>query len=520
MNRRRLLQGLGAGTIVSLTPPVAWANSKPGRWLRLESPNFVMFSTASEDSSREELAALEGFQTLLTRIMPRKAPNPVKLPIYIARTDRDFELTAPHYRDSMVMGYYTASVEGTVAVSKSLRSAPRQRDMPRNVRADDARVIMFHEYTHHYVLANNRASYPPWYVEGIAEFLSTAEFNNKGVDIGKCTAGRAYSLVRGDWLPIEKLLKRPDRMTGEEASAFYAQAWLATHLMFVRPERAKGFDRYIQALQQGGDALAVFEAAFGITPKQFDEELRAYRDAPLQFWTMNDLKPIATGISIHRLTATVDDLLLPMVHLQRVPAPKDAADTIRRVKEQAIKYKGDAYAMRAGAWAEVWYGDLSAARTEIDAILALSAKEADTHHLSGLCDLRASYAKERDRDLLVRAQDAFGRAHGIDGSRASTMFRYVECGLGHTGQIDEDLLAVLVDAYHLAPQVSSIALTTAQALMTNERFEEAALVLRPLAADPHSGGMAEMAGVLLAAALAETRAQFAFAGAAMTPTDD
>jgi hypothetical protein len=191
MDRRKLLQGLGAGVAMSLAQPSAWAVTNPGRWLRLESPNFIMYSSTSEESTREELAALEGFHALITRIMPRKALSPAKLPIYVTRTNPDFEATAPYFRNSLVMGYYSANVEGTVAVSKSLRYQPRQRDMPRNVRADDARVILFHEYTHHYVLANNRTGYPAWYVEGIAEFLSTAEFTNTGVEVGKFTQGRS-----------------------------------------------------------------------------------------------------------------------------------------------------------------------------------------------------------------------------------------------------------------------------------------------------------------------------------------
>ena len=73
MDRRTLFQGLGAGLAMSLAQPAAWAAPTTGRWLRLESANFVMYSSASEESSREELAALEGFHALITRIMPLRA---------------------------------------------------------------------------------------------------------------------------------------------------------------------------------------------------------------------------------------------------------------------------------------------------------------------------------------------------------------------------------------------------------------------------------------------------------------
>ena len=385
--------GLGAGVAMSLAQPEAWAGPNAGRWLRLESANFVMYSSASEESSREELAALEGFHALITRIMPRKSPSPAKLPIYVTRTNPDFDLTAPCYRNSMVMGYYSAGVEGTVAVSKSLRYQPRQRDMPRNVRADDARVILFHEYTHPYVLANNRTGYPAWYIEGIAEFLSTVEFTTTGVEVGKFTQGRAYSLLRGDWLEIEKFLERPEKMTGEEVGAFYAQSWLATHYMMLgRPERATGFDRYVKLLQEGGNVLTAFEPAFGITPAQFDKELREYKRKPIEFGPINGILPVEPGIQATRLASSYDNLLLPMVYLQRLPTAERAKDTLGQVKEEARRNKDDIDAQRAGAWVETWYGDLSEARKQIDAILAVNGDSAATHHVSGLCDLRAAYA--------------------------------------------------------------------------------------------------------------------------------
>jgi hypothetical protein len=519
MNRRSLLQAFGAGTAMSLAPPAAFAQGN-GRWLKLESPNFIMYSSASEESTREELAALEGFYSLITRIMPRKALSPAKLPIYVTRTERDFEATAPHYRNSMVMGYYTANTEGTVAVSKSLRYQPRQRDMPRNVRADDARVILFHEYTHHYVLANNRTGYPAWYIEGIAEFLSTAEFTNTGVEVGKFTQGRAYSLLQGKWLEIEKFLKRPDVMTGEEAGAFYAQAWLATHYLFVTPERAKGFDRYVKALQQGGDVIDAFEPAFGITPAVFDKELREYKRKPIQFWPLPGILPTEAGISVQRMSNVFDNLLLPMVYLQRLPASKSAADTIRHVRDETKRHKDNIDAQRAAAWVEIWYGDLDAARKQVDGILAVSADNADTQHLSGLCDLRMAYAKEDDAVLFKRAQNAFGRAHQINDSRAATMFRYFEAGLGATGEVDDHLMEVLIGAYQLAPQVASIAATTANALMSHERYDEAAMILRPLAANPHGGEFAQKAEQWLASALAKERAGFTFIGTARAIGED
>ncbi len=516
MRRRTVLRGVAAAAGISLAPG-AWAEAKPGRWLRIEGPNFVVYSAADEARSRKEAAALEAFQTLLSKLMPRSQRSALKLNVYLSGSSRDFQAAEPGM-DKLVLGFYNARVEEIRAVSSS-DVVERQRDMPRNVRAMDQRVVLFHEYAHHFVMANNRVTYPSWYQEGFAEFLSTAEFNDKGADIGKFTAARARWLNAGDWLNIETFLtKRPGMLSSDETLQFYAQAWLATHYLFDHPDRARGFDKYIASLNSGGDAMGAFEPAFGVTPQEFDKELRAYKRKPIQFWTMPGVSQDETSLVVQRMGASADDLLMPVCFLRGVPPKARAADAIKKIREQAAKYPGDAFALRAKALAEVWFGDLAEARRQIDGLIAMDAKDAETQHLSGLCFLRTAQARP-DVELYKSAQSAFGRAHNLDATRAASMFRYVESGLGATGRIDTHLLDVLVAAYQLAPQVYPIAITTAQALMANDRFEEALVVLRPLTADPHGTGRAEMARDLMAKAAAKKPAQFFFVGSAAVSAD-
>jgi hypothetical protein len=56
---------------------------------------------------------------------------------------------------------------------------------------------------------------------------------------------------------------------------------------------------------------------------------------------------------------------------------------------------------------------------------------------------------------------------------------------------------VLLLAHQLAPQVADIRLSAVVALMNRDRFEDADLLLRPLAADPHSASLAQAAKELL-----------------------
>jgi hypothetical protein len=491
---------VAAGGLSLASGGIAKADTQPGRWSRLESSNFVIHSSSDETYSRSELVALEGYHSLLTRLMPPRSKSALKLNIYMAGSEGDFDDAWPGVRRSTIAGFYTRSVEEVIAVT-SKRSG--SRSVRNTQRALDARTILFHEYSHHYMMANQRAAYPGWYVEGFAEFLSTAEFTDKGIYIGKFTPDRAQWLAQSDWVDINTFLtKRAGQLNAIETFRFYAQAWLAMHYIFNNPDRSKGFDRYIRALGAGEDVLGAFEPSFGVTPEAFDDELRGYRRKGIEFRLMAGVTadPLAP-ITVQRLNKSADELVMSCAYLRQRPTAKEAAGTVADIRAQARKYPGDKFAMRSEALAEVWFGDLARAREIIDALLTSDAGNPEVLHLSGLCYLRAGYAAQ-DKSLVKQARSAFAAAHRLDGTRAGSLFRYVECGIYPDGQVDEHLLDALLAAYRLAPQVDSIALMTAQGLAQHKRFAEAVLVLRPLAADVH-GGASEIAQTMLAAALAE-----------------
>lgn len=311
MRRRSVLQGLTAVAGLSLAPS-GWGQTtaKPDRWLRIESPNFIVYSAIAQDKSRQEVEALERFHSLLLRLMPRGARPLAKLTVYIAATGKDFEQSAPTL-SQYVGGFYQAGVEEIRAVVDVSDATGRQRNMARNVRADDARVVLFHEYAHHYTRTNTRVAYPPWYQEGIAEFLSTVQFTDNGYTLGQFTLNRAQWLTMGDWMGIEDFLgKDPHTMSDNETAQFYAQSWLATHLLCTRPERAVGFDRYCKALKAGGDPLGSFEGAFGITVAAFDNELKEYKRKSIGLWKIQEAPAdISSSIYVTSLDVAANQIL-------------------------------------------------------------------------------------------------------------------------------------------------------------------------------------------------------------------
>ncbi len=515
MDRRKLLQGLGAGVAMSFAPPPAWAQGA-GRWVRFESPNFICFTAGDESRARQEMVELERFHALLASLMPRSERSPLKLKVYVASGNQQFERSNPGMGKT-IAGYYDSSAEQIRAVTAPDRAYERQRNMKRNIRAMDARVVLFHEYAHHFLRANSRRTYPRWYNEGFAEFVSTAVFDKDATLVGMFTSDRAIWLTIGDWLDIDKFLVGGpfDR---EDTSMFYAQAWLATHYLFVKPERAAGFDRYCIALQGGGDPLESFEPAFGISRGDFDRELKKYKRDAIQIRSLiPDTTDYAATIASQRLTAGADELMMPLSYLQSVPPRDYAKETVELVRKEAKKHAGDPFAQYALAHVEVWYGELATARTQLDALLASQPDNPDIQHLSGLCDLRMAHEAD-DEALFKRARGAFAKAHRLDGARAISLFRYVECVLAIDGEISDHAIDVLVNAYKMAPQINALAYVTTQALIQHERWEEAELVITPLSSSAH--GEDERARALLAAVKAKQQPDFVFYASAARLSDE
>lgn len=513
MDRRTVLAAMGSGvSLMSLEAAGLRADAqKPGRWLQVESANFSVLSSLSEKDTREEVAALEAFHRLMNQLLP--APADIKRPklnVHIASLPGDFTSAAPDIA-SRIAGLYQSGIEQTRAITAPGKMRSRQRDMKRNVRADDDRTILFHEYAHHCMHANIRMIYPAWYVEGFAEYFATVMFEREGAHLGKMAESNAFWLIEGRWMPIRTLLTaEPFALDSPARTQFYAQSWLATHMLVNRRERSEGFDRYARALMEGGDPLEAFEPSFGVTLDAFDAELKAYRDVGLVFRNAPGvLTDPATPMTITRLPPSVDRLMMPMSYLWSLPPAESAAEAIATVREHAARHPDDPIVGHAAAHVDVWYGDLAAARTRLDGLLAQPS--AQTHHLSGLCDLRRGYVQE-DQALFQKARAAFARAYNMDATRAGSLFRYAECDLAISGEMSAATTDVFVEAFRMAPQVSPAAIMAAQGLMANDRFGEAVVVLRPLASSVHAEGLRDLARTLLAEARAGKFETYYFVG--------
>ena len=248
-------------------PTEAVPNSSK-RWTRLDSPNFTLFSSATERTTRGLARDLEELRAALQTLLPdAELHSPVPTWIYVFQHRVDFAPYRPIYegRRGEVDGYFLAHAHGNfVAIDGDARSDPRR--------------TILHEYLHE-IERRNLPGLPLWLAEGLAEVYSS--FTTRGSEAIVGLPHRNYGLLfrRQPLMPLAELMAigRGDRdyHRGAQRDMFYAQSWALAHMLAIGGDYDDAFQTYLQALAAGEDATEAFVRIIGEI-EAIDLALRTY----------------------------------------------------------------------------------------------------------------------------------------------------------------------------------------------------------------------------------------------------
>jgi len=465
---------------MSLVAPAA-AQQGDGRWLRAETANFVVFSQGRESRLREIAQAMEDFDATLRALTNLNAPpSGTKVQVYILRSTGELRVVWPGVGIE-VGGFYRAGLEQIAAFviyEEGYLYEPLE--------------IVFHEYAHHFMLHYFPSTYPSWYVEGWADFVSTVVVEDRIARVGRPSGMRSYSVVAEGLLPVEAWLapERVERRARDFSERFYAHSWLAASFLANRPERSRGLERYVASLSEGGDPIASFEPAFGITPDAFMGELRQYLRGNT---TVRGVRLAAEPpqVTITRMPRAADDLLLRVTRdmIGNIGDATDVAELADALDRAARRHPDDPYAQRATARAALLRANFTGAREILDRIIAANPNDVEALSLAGYSHI-AEIAESEDaavRDAGLRA----ARRRLVQGFRADanhypTLYLYALTYTMTDATLTQEQLEVLARAVELAPNVQAVRFLFANELMQAGHFDTAIGVLRPLMYVPHN----------------------------------
>ena len=236
-------------------------------WREVRSPNFRVVTDGSEQSGRAVAREFEQMRGVFAdRFRKATLETGAPLTIFAVHEGGLKQLGPGFYKDRDKIG------------GEFFPGWERQFAMVRlDVLSEQNQAIVFHEYTHSVLHANNQWL-PTWLDEGMAEFYGYTRFQKDAIYIGAPSI-RYEHLMSKPPIPIETMLTFNGSFGKDEDKndLFYAEAWAMVHYMTFGKNMEGGIklNRFLALLENGSPQMEAFRQVFG-EPKEFGIQLSSY----------------------------------------------------------------------------------------------------------------------------------------------------------------------------------------------------------------------------------------------------
>jgi tetratricopeptide (TPR) repeat protein len=470
------------------------APSAHAEWREASSDHFIIYADANEAWLRKFADKLERFDAAIRTLRgiadpPEQRSN--RLVIYVV--DEGSKANQLCGRDcGSVAGFYVPRAGGSIAFTERT-SGGGALDLK-------AETVLFHEYTHHFLLANYTRPVPLWFGEGFAEFHATAKIGDDGsVIVGNPANHRAMGLRVGDPIPIEALFEPPVKRTDPQFwDVFYGRAWLLTHMLTFGSDRPQQLAKYLTLLDEGKGGVAAAEAAFGDL-KALNREMNRALNKPFAGKRLSAEALKVGAIVIRALSPGESAMMDVRMRSDRGVDRKAALALVPVARRKAAPHPNDARVQAMLAEVEYDAGNFDEAEAAADRALAADPKHQDALLYKGrVLMARAAEAKATDPKVWQRARSWFVRANRLDPNAAEPLMLNYQSYLAAREQPTENTVRGLMRAVELSPQARELRFMAAMQMLRDDKPKDARVLLQPLAADPHARGGTNLAAAIVA----------------------
>lgn len=464
------------GALSALAPAAAQA-----KWLRAESPHFVVYANSGEATLRAYVQDIEDYDRLL-RAMHRGTEDGgagARLEIYLINGPADLRQVFPEMKGPWA-GVYTASPQGVFAIAFKPTG-------------DYGQVPVRHEYYHHFMQQNFPGGYPGWMMEGMADFFSTSLSKGGKLLIGGPPPGRLETLSIKGWMPLDQLLTRGAfAFKGDQVSIYYAEAWRLTNYMMTDLGRRKQLVAYVDALRAGADPIKAWTEKVGETPETTQQKLRSYMVKALAV-DRQAAQPAA--ITVSPMPESADDLLLEAQQLKHGVAEDQSKAFLADIRADAAKHPADRLSDLVLARAEIELGDPAAAEPLLKRRLEADPDDIEARLLKARSLMRAGddAGEPKMTELYREADRVLVPALKADPKDFRLLYAYARSRSVEPGYPSQNMEQVLLNAVDLAPQVATLRFSAADACEQRGDYDIAIALLQPMVNDPHSPGASSAA---------------------------
>lgn len=471
------------------TITVTGQHKRPGHeWTRAQSRHFTVISDRRRGDVAELIRRMESFHAMLRMALglPPQEPEPApRTTLYFLSDERD--LPDPTGNQPMYgIGLYAACSEGVAGFGVDMLyvAAPGKAldKQPEN----EGLTYIYQAYARHFWYRHSRARSPLWFVEGFAQYMSSARLEQDDAIIGMApetleklaTRTGTYQLTYADVL----LGKRKDLLaTGDRAAVkteFSARAWVLTHWILSSPANQARARSYFEAVNKGEAAVAAFKRIFGLSPGALDDMLWRYASSlQAQRLRLKDIPDTAALFNDYDKGEGAG--LLLDAALRSCPAAHQAARLAGAARQLAADHPASQTAAMAALHAQVLFGDPGAA---VATLVRSVAKDTDAHYWLGRARL-ALAQRNGDAAMLKQARVDLMQAATMDLTNAPAAYAYYRASL-LANVLDEDAQGAILAAYQAEPEVDAYTWQAGLLYAMLGRKEEANALFHALASEP------------------------------------
>lgn len=484
---------------------VAGRKSEVSRWLRAESPHFVVYSDAGEGDVAQLLDNLERLDHLLRAYtLPGDAarrpdePREPKLTLYFHNSVTDLRaIDARPPADAV--GLYSscaAGVQGFVAHLDSMRSlGDEQLD---KAPLNDTLSYAFEAYARHFLYRHTDIRLPASFIDGFAQYFSSVRFSERQMVMGRVPRGlgtylkflndgQPYSLNYDDVLQSRLADARGPAGAAGVRLEYEAKAWLLTHYMLSSPENRNRLNRYLVAVGRGVEPTAAFERLFGLKQADIGDAMWRYGLKGIATLRVEQPPLPAVRVSFRSLPRAAGEFVLANAALKACPTREQGESLLRTLASLAPRYPEDDLARLTLSRAQIGWGNPQDALAPLNALLQDDDANVEARYLLGLAHLRlAEQSSGGARRLHAEAaQRELQRAREASPRSPEVALAAFQAEVAATGTPGSAVLDGVIAAWQDARDIGALGRSAALAYAFTGQADTAHKMLDALAQSGH-----------------------------------
>lgn len=478
--------------LAGLVSLVSWCAPAHAAWHEASSDRFVIYADDEERDIRRFAQQLEKYHaglSLVTGTAPTIPSPSNRVTVYVVRDER--QVRSIHGGKSRnVAGFYIPRAGGSMAIVPAVQS--------RNGAISWSMMVLLHEYAHHFLMSSGSSALPRWVNEGAAEFFAAAQFDADGsLWLGRPANHRAAELFFGRDVKASDLLDPAEyeKRKSSIQDAFYGKSWLLYHYLTFAPERSGQLTRYIALLSSGKGMREAATEAFGdfaVLERELERYLNRSRVTALK---LGPERFQVGAIKVRALSAG-EAAIMPVRIRSKTGVEAEgeqASSLLARAREIASRFPNDAAVLSALAEAEHDAGHDKEAIAAADAALRIDPAQTNAYVQKGLALFRQAADAPDEAAAYKAARAPFIALNKRENDHPLPLVYFYRSFVDQGVQATPLALDGLIRAMELAPFDMWLRMTLGRDLLQRGRRADARTVLRPVAYNPHGGGLADAA---------------------------